>query len=403
MSKYDEAVIAGYDMRYISYRTDRDCWLVKFRDTAGRAKTKNCKDLDEAILWRDQWHNLYALEKSTLIKRRNGRRIPNFNQAMLLYIEHKSNTVKPATIQNMYSTMNLLSPYVGITHIDEIDEWQTIFEKIREEKNLSYTYLMKHVKLMKSVYSWLIEEKRIDLTKNPINKVAIRDYSARRRTKRAFTDEEKSRFLYVAYKESPFYGLMFEMFFQTGCRRSELLALEYNDIDFRNRTIHIYKTIGRGYTPEGKYFETITQPKTKGSDREIPISQTMLDKIEAHRQEEHELHLRRLNEWRWGKLKREPKEGTFVFYSPFGLYDWVTADTAGRVFKRIIQLAELPNDLTLHSTRHTFASTLLKKGVDYATVAELGGWSSAGVLMAIYAHSDTDRKQEIMKKFMFDE
>ena len=92
-----------------------------------------------------------------------------------------------------------------------------------------------------------------------------------------------------------------------------------------------------------------------------------------------------------------------MFHSPIGDYEWYTMDSVTKAFKRIIQLADLPNDLTLHSTRHTFASTLLKKGVDYATVAELGGWSSAAVLMAIYAHSDTDRKQEIMKKFMFDE
>ena len=53
-TKYEEAIKAGYDMRYISYRAERDCWHIRFRDTAGRAITKNCKDLDEAIMYRDQ-------------------------------------------------------------------------------------------------------------------------------------------------------------------------------------------------------------------------------------------------------------------------------------------------------------------------------------------------------------
>lgn len=402
-TKYEEAIKAGYDMRYISYRAERDCWHIRFRDTAGRAITKNCKDLDEAIMYRDQMESLYGLDKSALIKRKNGKRIPNFKEALESFIEYKSRTLKPSSIQNMFNTVKLLSPYVGIMHVDEIDTWQVIFEKIKTKHKLTHEYLMKHVKLVKAMYKWLIDEKIIDLKDNPLEKVKFRNLDAKRRRQRAFTDEEKSRFLYIAYKEYPVYGLMFDMYFQTGCRRGELLALEYNDIDFRNKTIHIYKTLSRGYDAKGNYIELVSEPKTKGSDREIPISDSMIEKILQHREDEKELNKRRLDEWRWGKLKKEPKESNFLFHSPIGDYEWYTMDSVTKAFKRIIQLADLPNDLTLHSTRHTFASTLLKKGVDYATVAELGGWSSAAVLMAIYAHSDTDRKQEIMKKFMFDE
>nr|DAH99901.1 MAG TPA: Integrase [Caudoviricetes sp.] len=174
------------------------------------------------------------------------------------------------------------------------------------------------------------------------------------------------------------------MYFQTGCRRGELLAVTFADIDFYNKALHIYKNIARGRV-KGGYGEIVTEPKTKGSVRDIPLSDDVLARI--------------------AKIKHDKNlpNDAFVFSFHENHSRWIAIDAVTQTFGKIREKANLPKELTLHSTRHTFASTLLTKGVDYATVAELGGWSSAAVLMAIYAHSNNAKKQEVMRRFMFDE
>ena len=48
--------------------------------------------------------------------------------------------------------------------------------------------------------------------------------------------------------------------------------------------------------------------------------------------------------------------------------------------------------LTPHCCRHGFATTLLHRGIDVKTVAELGGWEDAATVLKYYAHAMTDQK-----------
>ncbi|WP_337402360.1 tyrosine-type recombinase/integrase [Porcipelethomonas sp.] len=54
---------------------------------------------------------------------------------------------------------------------------------------------------------------------------------------------------------------------ETGVRRSELLGLQWNDINFNNNTMHIQRSVVQ---TKGKII--IDKPKTATSDRIIPFS-----------------------------------------------------------------------------------------------------------------------------------
>lgn len=222
------------------------------------------------------------------------------------------------------------------------------------------------------------------LKSNPLEDVRITNFDTPKARKRAFTDEEKKIFFDMCKIEYPQWLLLFKMYFLTGCRRGELLAITFNDIDFQNKVLHIFKNVARGKV-KGKYIEMVTTPKTKGSVRDIPLSNETIKELRE---------LKRI---------KSLSDDAFVFSFHKDHSKWIAVDAVTQTFNKIKKKANLPRVLTLHSTRHTFASTLLTKGVDYATVAELGGWSSAAVLMSIYAHSNNDKKQEVMRRFMFDE
>jgi site-specific recombinase XerD len=53
--------------------------------------------------------------------------------------------------------------------------------------------------------------------------------------------------------------------------------------------------------------------------------------------------------------------------------------------------------MTPHVLRHTFASRLVKAGVDLRTVQELGGWSSLAMVQR-YSHPDEEHKLEAVQR-----
>ena len=53
--------------------------------------------------------------------------------------------------------------------------------------------------------------------------------------------------------------------------------------------------------------------------------------------------------------------------------------------------AKLSREITPHVLRHSFASRLVKAGVDLRTVQELGGWSSLAIAQR-YSHPDEEHK-----------
>lgn len=373
--------MSNTNMKYITYRKDRDVWQVKFRGTSGRTVTRSFKTKEEAIAHRDKYVSAYDLDRKIIVPRKPLQEVPAFKKAFEIFVEHKSTSLKPSTLQHYITTMNFFVDIVGDIPLNEITEWQRIFANLQKTKNVSYDYLTKKIREISQVYDYYMSLGLVEY--NPLKDVRLANHDDKNKNqRRAFTDEEKAKFMTVCLEHYPQWHLLFKLYFETGCRRGELLAITFTDVDTVHKALKIKKNVSRGHV-QGKYGETITQPKTKGSVREVPLSDENIKRIMRIKEE-----------------KNLP-DTAFVFSFSENHSRWIAIDAVTQTFIKIRKLADLPNDLTLHSTRHTFASTLLTNGVDYATVAELGGWSSAAVLMAVYAHSNNAKKQEVMRKFMF--
>jgi len=66
--------------------------------------------------------------------------------------------------------------------------------------------------------------------------------------------------------------------------------------------------------------------------------------------------------------------------------------------KRVIAGTDIPSDFHPHSLRHTYASMLIKSGVDIKTVQEVLGHSSASITLDIYGHAFKVTKAGAMKR-----
>ena len=90
----------------------------------------------------------------------------------------------------------------------------------------------------------------------------------------AYSDEE-IRAIMSTLNPDYFLTIAIWIIYYTGMRRSELLALTWDDIDFNNRLIHIHKTNKKGTI----YDRT----KTKDSKRYVPIPDGLLERLKYHR------------------------------------------------------------------------------------------------------------------------
>ena len=184
--------------------------------------------------------------------------------------------------------------------------------------------------------------------------------------KKYLSEEELPRFLSLFDGYSDF-NTMIKVLLYTGMRSGELLGLTWNDIDFKQRQIHINHTLS---DVGGHHF--LTSPKTKGSKRIITMSSTVHSLLIEHRM--HQLELQRSL-----KSFAHPE---MVFTSGLGNYkDRSCLNTS---FKRYLRNTEF-NYLTLHGLRHSNATLLLNAGVDIKVVSEHLGHSDISTTGNIYA------------------
>ena len=185
-----------------------------------------------------------------------------------------------------------------------------------------------------------------------------------------FSTEHQQKFL-AQTKNHRFYAAYLLLFY-TGCRRSEILGLSWNNINFKQN----YITINQTLVLEHNLPVLKKRTKTQGSNRTIPIPQEI--KLQL-RIVQHNQKIEKAADPHW--LNQE----NLVFTNKDGSVH--NPNYFSRNFKETVKRLGFPSNLHLHSTRHTFATNMFQLGIPLTDIQSLGGWSSPDVLLRIYAHS----------------
>ncbi len=160
--------------------------------------------------------------------------------------------------------------------------------------------------------------------------------------------------LIVALK-SPVDKAIYGVAFYAGLRRGELLALEVENIDFKNRTIHV----GRSWDAANKEF---TNPKTAKGKRTVPIPSVLLPLLMAVR----------------------PKSGLMFPREP-GSEEPISEVSLRRRAARAWEAAGL-EQITLHECRHTYASYMIAAGVNAKALSTYMGHATITITLDRYGH-----------------
>ncbi len=222
---------------------------------------------------------------------------------------------------------------------------------------------------------------------NPIDKVIMPKPKKRAKKDKAliyYTKPELIRFLNaVEAQGEPKWHAFFRVLAYSGARKGELLALEWEDVDFKNNTITISKTIAHGV---GNKI-IIQAPKTENSERIITMDPQSMQVLKEWRNVQKLLIS--------GKVI-PIKANNIVFTNNKGTY--LNPPKAGQVNDRICRKYNLKR-ITIHGFRHTHCSLLFEAGASIKEVQERLGHDSIKTTMEIYAHVSEKSSRAVVQRF----
>ena len=217
------------------------------------------------------------------------------------------------------------------------------------------------------------------LEKNPMDKVPRprpRKEEGKPPDVEAFTVEEIRYILACLEKEPLKWQALIRLMIDTGMRRGEVCGLQWGDLNRRENTLTVSRTLN--YTADqGIYVSTTKNGRQRVIDVD-PSVMALLKKLRAER-------------------KGRPGPEDFVF----------TRDDSGqplnplaanRYMRRFGERFGVEN-MHPHKLRHTFASIALTNGADVVSISRILGHSDTAVTLRVYAHSDAESRKRASKVF----
>ncbi len=295
---------------------------------------------------------------------------------------------RSSTLQRDMQIASRVFPALGYMHLDKISsrDIQRFINSLAQNgvnKNtggaLSRKTITHHLSFISSVFEYAI--KMDMLTSNPCKRVTIPKYDANGNIsstaeKKIYTKDQTRQFIEMLDKADMKYKVFFTLAIYTGCRRGELMGLEWKDIDLDTGLISISRT--SNYTPsKGIYTDTT---KTKNSLRSIYVPQNIIELLKQYQKEQTDYKQQLGDLW-----KEHDRLFTKWDGDPMSLnapYTWL---------RKQCRKINFPF-YGIHTFRHLNASLQINAGVDPTTVAASLGHSTPQTTLSIYSHFFNEAK-----------
>lgn len=304
----------------------------------------------------------------------------------------KRHSVKATTYDSMEDSLEIrLKPY-DIANIQmnnlSVQLCQSYINQLVEnDKNYSLATIRKSFNLLNASFKYAVGTG--DIARNPMDFVEMPKESVlETKTKEVqfFTDEQMAKIYEEATrkfgngKPHYYYGLVIEILARTGIRIGECLGLKWHDVDFQNRTLTVDNTIStiknrkKKDDTDKKRLIVDSDPKTERSVRKVRLSNKAIAAFGNVKTQNIS----------YG-LSVEPND--YVIQSQRGSIG--SPRNVRRSFNAILEKVGIPDyneQYGLHTLRHTYASTLLRKGIDIKVVSALLGHKKVSTTYNTYIH-----------------
>ena len=224
----------------------------------------------------------------------------------------------------------------------------------QEARKISNRTLNKYQENLKAFFTWCYDEGYIE--KNIARKLNAIKYEITPRQALTQIELEKVRNSCNTQRERA----IIEFIYSTGCRVSELCILKKNDIDWSDKSVHLF---GKG----AKHRTSFINSKA-------------------------EYYLKQY-------LETRKDDSEYVFVSERKPHDKLNKCGVEKIIRNIADRANLSKNLTPHILRHTTATTALTNGMPVDEIQKMLGHSSINTTM-IYAKTDLENVKADHKRFI---
>ena len=258
-----------------------------------------------------------------------------------------------------------------------VNKWHKEFKQYKKLYN-NFKRVMSYAMIQR-----IIKENPCDLVTLPTKKL---DYGHEKKTKDFYTKDELQHFLGVVKDNEPFnWYTMFRLFAFSGIRRGELLALTWNDINFKDKTLSVNKALTLG--EDNKLI--IQPPKNETSNRTIGIDETTMQSLKQWKIKQAELLLG------FGYNAIDPKQ---LIFSNSENNSYLNLGSPRNALERICDKFNIEM-INIHGFRHTHCSLLFEAGVPMKDVKERLGHSDIQTTMNIYTHVTQESRNKSAELF----
>ena len=288
--------------------------------------------------------------------------------------EHYFNSVEkylsPNTMKFYRSVINdIIVPSFGkirltditSTHQQALVDYLTTSDA-RADANCSKPLSPSTVKRYSVVFSSLMNEayRMGFIEENKLHQGKVRYPKMKKEPVKAYDREEASEFMKGLLNEQPRTRALLMTSLLMGLRRGEIVALKWEDIDFKNRTVSVNKS---AYKEKGKP-QALKSPKSQNSVRTVYFPEIYETALLQWREEQYNQRKTAGKKW---------NEQGFIFTNEFGNMISIYAPT--QICNDYEEKCGLRH-LKFHGLRHTCGSLLANNGADLETIKALLGHES---------------------------
>ncbi len=233
--------------------------------------------------------------------------------------------------------------------------------KYLHENNLKAKSIARHISSLRTYFKFLNKSKII--TNNPMQGIDLPKIN--KTLPDVWTVEEISKLLDMELKTPNDYRnkAIMELLYATGLRISELVNLEYVNLDLENDFLRI---MGKGK-----------------KERVVPIGEIAMDYLKLY-----------LEEYRPYFVKKEQNNYIFLNY----LGKKISRQGVFKILDDIQLKSGINKNISPHTLRHSFATHLLNNGVDLRVIQELLGHDDISTT-EIYTHVANEQIKKDYEEF----
>ncbi|EOQ18617.1 site-specific integrase [Bacillus cereus] len=312
-----------------------------------------------------------------------------FNEYMYEWLEtHKKGNVSSGTYKIYEKNIRLyILPIFGDMKLKNLT-------RIRYQKFINDTLKKLSKKTVKVINATMhnaldvaVHELEI-LSKNPAHKIQIKDQQVvdNKETIKCYDIDELDAFLnYILHEKSSFkYYSLFKFLSRTGLRIGECLALQWDDIDFKAKKLHVNKTLTSTTRTNSIIFGP---PKNKNSIRTLTLDTSTLNLLKKIKNEQSKNILKYGNYYQNFNFIFTHEDNSCMLHT--GTLKFLQRTCKEGQFKYI----------TLHGFRHTHAVHLLQSGANIKYVSERLGHSTIDMTANVYLHITKSMDEASVKQY----